>query len=185
MASHASRSSLPLVWRCLIVLEEEVVCLDFGFAVRDGGTSLQMSLSLLFTELVFCSPRSAFWVQVPWDIGADPAEGFEDLSCTVSSGFQWGGQFCPWTGFRAVSVRKAFLLCLCLDIWPSDKLNCCASGQRADEQGHTAYPQLLLHGKSFCLMQCSGYTGLYISTLVKSILDCSKTGIASFRKPPG
>lgn len=42
---HASRDGLPLVRRCLIVLAKEVVCLDFGFTGRDGGTCLQMSYS--------------------------------------------------------------------------------------------------------------------------------------------
>lgn len=93
--------------------------------------------ALLFTEFVFCSLRSVSWVQVPWHIGVDPAEAFEDLSCIVSSGFsfcfQWGDQFCLWMSFKPVSVRKAFLPCFCLDIWPSDsnKVNCCASGQRS------------------------------------------------------
>lgn len=107
------------VWLCL---QRKLFVWISVLQAEMAGLVFRCPTAFLFTELVFCSPRSASWVQVPWDIGADPAESFEDLSCTVSSGFsfcfQWAGQFCLWMGFRAISVRKAFLPCLCLDICP-------------------------------------------------------------------
>lgn len=43
--------------------------------------------SHLLTAFVFCSPRPASWLQVPWDTGCVPAGGFGGLSSTISSDF--------------------------------------------------------------------------------------------------